>query len=201
MELAGAIKGKIVGLMSAGLACLGTSGIVVADNAVNPIDPGKFEVGPFTGILSVEDFGSEAVGGIELAYHLRDNWLLQASYGRSEVDRAAFETSQRRFLSGDDREFEYLAFTGAYRLIHGRSFLGSDSRFYSDIRLLAGPERVSFAGSDEWGINAGLSYRVAFSERITANVDFREHIVERDFIGDDKTTFNTELRLGINMLF
>ncbi|MCW8193622.1 outer membrane beta-barrel domain-containing protein [Proteobacteria bacterium 005FR1] len=199
MALGGAIKRKLFVFLGAGLGCLAAS--AVADDAVNPIGAGQLEVGPFTGILSVEDFGSEVLGGLELTYHLRDRWLLQASYGRSEMGRAAFESSRRRFLSGGDRDFEYLAFTGAYRLIRGRSFLGSDSRFYSDIRLLAGPERVSFAGSDEWGINAGLSYRVAFSDRFTANVDFREHIVERDFIGDDKTTFNTELRLGLNMLF
>lgn len=202
--MAGGLMNKRLSLW-AGLCCLGSclgpSLNVAAENAANTIDPGQFELGPFAGMLSVEDFGTEVVAGLELTYHLRDDWLLQASYGRSETEKAAFETSQREFLSGDDRDFEYFAFTGAYRLIHGRSFLGSDLRFYSDIRVLLGPERVSFAGSDEWGFNAGLSYRVAFSDSFSANVDFREHVVEREFIGDEKTTMNTELRVGFNVLF
>jgi outer membrane beta-barrel protein len=183
-----------------GLVC-GYANISLAANDVAAVDGEQFEVGLYTGILAVEDFGSEALTGIELTYHLRKNWLVQGSYGRAQVDPAAFETSQRQFLSGGDRDFEYLALTGGYRLFGGRSFWSSDARFNSAIHVMAGPERVSFAGGDEWGLNAGLSYRLVFADWLTANVDFREHFVERDFLGDSKNTVNTELRIGINALF
>jgi outer membrane beta-barrel protein len=173
----------------------------VADDDISVINEERFELGLYTGILSVEDFGSEPVAGLEFTYQLPNKWLLQASYGRAEVGQAAFESSQRQFLASDDRDFEYIALTGGFRLIDGRSFWGSDFRFRSDIHLLFGPERVSFAGSDEWGFNAGLRYRVAFAEWLTGNVDFREHFVERDFIGDSKNTMNTEFRFGVNVLF
>lgn len=185
----------------AGLLYLGYACSPLAANDVAAADGRQFELGLYTGILSVEDFGSEALTGIELSYHLGQDWLVQASYGRAKVDPAAFETSRRKFLRSDDRDFEYLALTSAYQLFAGRSFWNSDTRFNSGIHLLIGPERVSFAGDDNWGLNAGLSYRLVCADWLTANVDIREHFVERDFLGDNKNTLNTEFRLGINVLF
>lgn len=177
------------------------SDMELRDVQLAAIDNERFELGFYTGTLSVEDFGTDLLTGIELSYHLREDWLLQMSYGQSSVGRAAFETSQRRFLSSDDRDFEYFSIAGGYRLISGRSFFGQREKYNSNIYVLAGPERVSFAGSDEWGWNAGLSYRIVFTDWLTSSVDFREHIYERRFIGDSKRTMNTEFRFGINALF
>lgn len=165
------------------------------------IDSERFEWGLYTGSLSVEDFGTDLVSGVEFSYHLGHDWLLQVSYGRASIDEASFETDQRQFLSDSDRDFEYLTLAGGYRLFHGRSFFGARSKFNSDIYLLAGPEQVSFAGNEEVGLNFGLSYRVIFADWLTANVDMREHLFERSFIGDSKQTLNTEFRIGINALF
>lgn len=168
---------------------------------VAAIDTERFELGFYTGALSVEDFGTDPVYGIELSYHLTDTWLLQANYGEANIDRAAFETSQRQFLASADRDFEYFSVAGAYRLVHGRSFFGPRRKYDSDIYVLFGPQRVSFANNDEWGWTFGISYRTVFTDWLTANVDIREHSFEREFIGDTKQTFNTEFRIGVNALF
>lgn len=168
---------------------------------VAAIDTERFELGFYTGLLSVEDFGTDPVYGIELTYHLLDDWILQANYGQANIDRAAFESSRRQFLAGKDRDFEYFSLSGGYRLVHGRSFLGARNKYDSDIYLLFGPDRVSFAGNDEWDWTFGLSYRTVFTDWLTANVDIREHSFDREFIGDSKQTFNTEFRIGVNALF
>lgn len=171
------------------------------EQRTEPFGSGRIEAGFYTGSLSVEDFGSNTVVGIELTYYLSSRWFLQANYGVSEVGRADFETSDRRFLSSSDRDFEYLSFTGGYRIVGGRSFFGERYKFDSGVYALLGPNRVSFAGSKEWGLSFGLSYRMAFTDWLSANLDFREHVFERDFIGDKKSTLNTEFRLGINAQF
>lgn len=166
-----------------------------------PFSKGRLEAGFYTGSLSVEDFGSNLVVGLEVTYYLNPRWFLQANYGVSEVDRAAFETSDRQFLSSSDRDFEYLSLVGAYRIVQGRSFFGERHKFDSGIYALLGPNRVSFAGNKEWGLSFGISYRMAFTDWLSGNLDFREHLFERDFIGDKKTTMNTEFRIGINAQF
>jgi len=165
------------------------------------IDTEKFQLGAYMGSLSVEDFGTNVVTGIELTYHLSADWFLQSAYGVATIDRAAFESNQLEFLSSDDRDFKYLTLGGGYRWISGRSFMGSRAKYNSDIYVLAGAEKVSFAANDEWGLNFGLSYRVVLTDWMTLNVDFREHTFKREFIGDSKQTFNTEFRLGLNGLF
>lgn len=165
------------------------------------IDSERFEWGFYTGSLSVEDFGTDLVSGLEFSYHLGRDWLLQLTYGRASIDEASFESPQRQFLADSDRDFEYLTLSAGYRLVHGRSFFGARSKFDSDIYLLAGPERVNFAGNEEVGLNFGLSYRIVFTDWLTTNVDMREHLFERSFIGDSKQTLNTEFRIGINALF
>lgn len=166
-----------------------------------PFDSGRIEAGFYTGTLSVEDFGSNLLVGIEVTYYLNPRWFLQANYGTSKVDRAAFETSDRQFLSSSDRDFDYFSFTGAYRIVSGRSFFGERHKFDSGIYALLGPNRVSFAGNREWGLSFGISYRMAFTDWLSGNLDFREHVFERDFIGDKKNTMNTEFRIGINAQF
>lgn len=201
------------------LVTLGCLGLVAQDHAlaqddIDIVDPGRgspgpvaaidderFELGLFTGSLSVEDFGSSGLAGVELGYHLSPRWLIQASYGQSEVDEATFERGDRRFLAEEDRDFEYFAIVAGYRIFDGRSFFRASNKFNSYIYLLAGPEHVSFADNDEWGLNFGLSYRLVLTDWLTANVDFREHMFERDFIGDEKQTLNTEFRIGFNALF
>lgn len=173
----------------------------VDDGTERPFVSGRVEVGFYTGSLSVEDFGSNLVTGLELTYFLTPKWLIQANYGISEVDRAAFETSDRPFLARDDRDFEYFSITGAYRIVEGRSFFGERSKFDSAIFAIAGPNRVGFAANKDWGLTFGLSYRMAFNDWLSANLDFREHMFERDFIGDKKRTLNSEMRIGLNASF
>ena len=165
------------------------------------IDTERYEIGIYLGNLSVEDFGSNLISGLELSYHLTEKVLLQGNYGKATIDRAAFESSQLQFLSDSDRDFKTLSLMAGYRFLQGRSFFGARKKYNSDIYFLAGPDRVSFAGSEEWGLNFGLSYRVVLTDWLTMNVDFREHLFKRDFIGDDKQTLNTEFRLGVNGLF
>lgn len=165
------------------------------------IDTERFELGFYLGNLSVEDFGSNVVNGVELSYHINERWLAQVNYGQANIDRAAFETSQLQFLASEDRDFIYYAITGGYRFLKGRSFLGARNKYDSELYVIAGPEHVDFASNSEVGLHFGLSYRFVFTDWLTANVDFREHFFERSFIGDTKKTLNTELRFGVNALF
>ena len=45
------------------------------------IDTEDFEVGVYGGILSIEDFESHAVYGARLAYHLTEDFFLEATRG------------------------------------------------------------------------------------------------------------------------
>lgn len=166
------------------------------------IDSGSFEVGLYAGALSVEDFSTQLATGLTLSYHISSRFMVQALYAQSDIERATFEEiADGDFLSDSDRTFERMSVLAGYRLTEGRSFLGGERRFNSYIYALAGPSRVSFAGEDNTGLALGLSYKTVLHHRVTLNLDMRNITVRRSFLGDEKTTHNTELALGLNLMF
>lgn len=166
------------------------------------IDSEHFEVGAYLGALSVEDFSTQLSVGLTLNYHLSTRFMVQAHYARSDVERATFEEiSGGNFLSDSDRTFEHLSVLAGYRLAEGRSFFGGRRKFNSYLYALAGPSQISFAGEDHTGLAFGLSYKTVLTDWATLNLDVRDLVVDRSFLGDDKTTHNTELAVGLNLLF
>ncbi len=166
------------------------------------IDSEHFELGAYFGALSVEDFSTELSGGITLNYHISSRFMVQGHYAQADIERATFEeVSGGNFLSEADRTFEHLSVLAGYRLAEGRSFFGGDRKFNSYLYALAGPSQVSFAGEDNTGLILGLSYKTVLTDWATLNLDVRDIVVNRSFLGDDKTTHNTELALGFNLLF
>lgn len=166
------------------------------------IDTEHFELGAYLGVLSVEDFSTQLSTGVTLNYHISSRFMVQGHYARADVDRATFEeVSDGNFLSDSDRNFEHLSILAGYRLAKGRSFFGGERKFNSYIYALAGPSQVRFAGEDNTGLALGLSYKTVLTDWATLNLDVRDIVVERSFLGDDKTTHNTELAIGLNLLF
>src|SRR5690606_1373914 len=45
------------------------------------LDSENFELGVYFGLLTVEDFGSNEVTGFTLAYHVTEDFFLEAAYG------------------------------------------------------------------------------------------------------------------------
>lgn len=166
------------------------------------IDAGMFEVGLYSGFLTVEDFNSNPLIGISGNYHISERWLIQLNYARSDVEKSTYEeVIDGSFLKSDDRQFEYFELSGAYNVFPGRSFFTKKSKYNSGLYFLAGVGNSSFAGDDNFTLVLGSSYRVVISDWLTCNLDLRDHIVERKFLDDDKFTHNIELSLGLNILF
>lgn len=166
------------------------------------IDTEKFELGAALGVLNVEDFNSNPVLGLSFTYHINKRYIAQLHYGVSDVDKATFEElAGSDFLSDGDREFSYIELTGGYKLLEGRSLLSSRTKLNSSIYAIAGLGQAEFADNSSTSFVLGASYRTVITDWMTLNVDIRDHIMSRDFIGDSKTTHNTEFVVGLNALF
>ncbi len=164
------------------------------------IDDERFELGVFTGFLSVEDFNTNPVFGVSFSYHLKPSVLLQLNYGQSAVDKATFE-GNNNFLADNDRDFTYTDVLGGYRILRGRSFFGKNQKYNTDIYLMGGLAAIDFAGESNTGVVVGASYRVVLTDTLVATMDFRGYSVNRDFLDDNKRTLNAELSFGLNLLF
>jgi outer membrane beta-barrel protein len=174
------------------------------------IDDERFELGIFTGLIAVEEFSESSILGASFSYHLTPKVLLQLNHATADVGRATFEdnTGGSGFLTDSEREFTYTNLLAGYRVLRGRSFWGKNSKYNSDIYLMAGLGSVDFAqGSSNTSFVIGSSYRVVLTDALTMNFDIRGHSVEREFNildgeeGNKERTFNTEFVIGLNLLF
>ena len=162
------------------------------------IDTESFEIGAYAGWLSVEDFNTNTLIGLNVNYHFDSRLFATLRYGSSETKRSPFETIGD-FIS--DRDFTYSSFGIGLPFFSGNSSFGSKRRFASDIYGVLGAESVSFADDDNIGIYYGFTYKAVLSDRLTADVNLFNHNVKLDFLDDDKVTQNTEFSIGINMYF
>jgi len=168
------------------------------------IDTEDFEIGGYVGFLSIEDFGSDAVYGARLAYHITEGLFTEATVGTSEAGRTSYEIlsgSQAPLLSNDDRDFTYYDLSIGYNLLPGEVFIGSKRAFSSALYVMAGAGSTSFAGDDFFTFVYGAGYRVLATDAIAVHFDVRDHMLDIDVTGEDKTTHNIEFTLGATWFF
>ena len=55
------------------------------------IDREDFEAGGYVGIMSIEDFGTNVVYGVRLAYHVTEGFFVEGTVGQTEGGLTSFE--------------------------------------------------------------------------------------------------------------
>jgi len=167
------------------------------------IDSEDFELGAFIGVMSIEDFGSGAVYGARLAYHMTEGFFVEGSVGRSEAGQTSFEilSGGAPLLSDSERTLTYYNLNVGYNILPGEAFIGEGRAYNSALYISAGLGSTRFAGDDRFTVNFGAGYRFLLTDSITFHVDFRDHLFDIDLLGEEKTAHNLEGSLGVTVFF
>jgi outer membrane beta-barrel protein len=168
------------------------------------IDTEDFEVGAYVGFISIEDFGSNAVYGARLAYHITEGLFAEATYGMSEAGKTSYELlsgGQATLLTEDQRDFTYYDVSLGWNLLPGEVFFGGKRAFNSALYVVLGAGNTEFAGDDYFTVSYGAGYRVLLTDSIAAHFDVRDRMFDIDVTGEDKTTHNIEFTLGATLFF
>jgi len=173
-------------------------------NPISPnIDTEDFELGFYVGIINVEDFGSNAVTGLRLAYHISEDFFMEANYGQSTMQETSFErlSGSTQILSDEQRELNYYNLSLGYNILPGEIFIGKDWSFNSAVYILAGVGNTNFAGDDYFTYNAGIGLRLLTTDWMALHFDVRSHIFEHELLGEAQTVFNIESHAGVTFFF
>ncbi len=167
------------------------------------IDTENFEIGAFTGIMSIEDFGTDLVYGVKLAYHVTEGLFVEGTLGRSEGGLTSFEqlSGGARLLSDSDRVYTYYNLNLGYNLLPGEGFVGEGRAFNTSLYLIAGLGSTRFAGDDRFTINVGVGYRFLLTDSVALHIDFRDHLFDIDILGVENTVHNLEALFGVAVFF
>ena len=167
------------------------------------IDTEDFEIGAFAGIMSVEDFGSDLVYGVRLAYHVTEGFFVEGSVGRTEPGLTSFEvlSGGARLISDSERALTYYNLNLGYNILPGEVFIGEKRAFNTNLYLIAGLGSTRFAGDDRFTVNFGAGYRFLLTDSVALHIDFRDHLFDIDLLGEEKTAHNLEGHIGVTVFF
>jgi outer membrane beta-barrel protein len=177
---------------------------VVRREVVTPrIDTENFEVGAFAGILSIEDFGTNSVTGLRLAYHLNEDFFLEAMYGKSDAGRTSIErlSGAAQILSDSQRDYQYYSLSAGWNALPGQIYLGPNRAYNTALYLIGGLGNTSFGGDELITINIGVGYRLLVNDYLAVHFDFQDHVYNSDVLGTDQNSNNLEAHLGLTAFF
>ncbi len=167
------------------------------------IDTEDFEVGPFVGWLSIEDFGVNTVFGVRGAYHINEDLFAEISYGATQAEKTSFEllSGAAQLLTDSQRDYTYYNFSLGYNLFQGESFFGAKKAFNSAVYLIGGIGSTEFGGGDRFTVNLGVGYRFLANDWLSFHATVRDHFFDHDLFGVDKTAHNWEVSFSAMFFF
>lgn len=167
------------------------------------IDAENWEIGAYAGVLSIEDFGSNPVYGLRIAYHVTEDFFFEANVGQSTAGKTSFETigGDVELLTPDERRFTYYNLSLGYNFLPGEVYLGRSTAMNSALYLIGGIGSTRFAGDQRFTVNFGAGYRVLPTDWLAIHIDVQNLMFQSDLLGEDKLTNNIGAWLGATVFF
>ncbi|WP_333607527.1 outer membrane beta-barrel domain-containing protein [Arsukibacterium sp.] len=155
------------------------------------------------GVLSIEDFGSSGLVGLQLAYHLTEDFYLAASAAQAEAGLTSFErlSGSAPLLTDEQREWRFYGAELGYVLLPGRGFAFGNTAFYSSLSVFAGGGTVSFAGDDVFALKLGSQWRIYVTDWLALDMVFTDYMFDTTILAERKRTHNLSLALGLAVYF
>ncbi|WP_111641637.1 outer membrane beta-barrel domain-containing protein [Marinimicrobium alkaliphilum] len=167
------------------------------------LDEERFELGVYYGLLSIEDFGSNPVAGVMLAYHITEDFFFEANYAQSKAQETSYEllSGAVELLTEDERDYRYYSLALGYKLLPGQMYLGDRRALNTHVYLIAGAGNTQFAEQTYFTYTLGAGFRLYALDWLALDLGMRGHSFRHELLGVSKTANNLEARVGLNVFF
>ena len=167
------------------------------------IDAEDFEIGAFAGMLSAEDFGVNPVFGLRIAYHVSEDYFVEAALGQSKTSKTSYErlSGSAELLTSNERLLRYYDLSVGYNLLPGEAFIKDKYAFNTALYIIGGIGSTHFAGSDRFTLSFGGGYRFLATDWLAIHGDLRDLMFDMDLFGSSQVTNNIEMSLGATIFF
>jgi len=171
--------------------------------SVPHINADDIELGIYGGILNIENFSSEPVIGLRLAYHVTEDFFIEGYLAKSTVSDE-FYRSRAFPITGFDQQEEDLTYYNVslgYNVLPGEIFLGNRWAMASAFYIIGGIGTTKFAKESHATFNFGGGYRILLNDWLAVHIDMRDHVFDSDLLGQNKSTHNFETHIGVSVFF
>ncbi|NNM60876.1 MAG: outer membrane beta-barrel domain-containing protein [Steroidobacteraceae bacterium] len=167
------------------------------------IKSSDFEIGPYFGALSIQDFGTNPLYGARLAYHVTTHVFMEGYLGRSTAGTTSLQDvfPNITVLSNSGKHFTYYDLDLGYNVLPGEVYLGRGRAFNTELYTTLGMGDVKFANKDQFALNFGVGERILITDWLAMHMDVRDHIFETDLTGRVKNVDNIEATLGFTVFY
>ncbi|MGZ5156195.1 MAG: outer membrane beta-barrel domain-containing protein [Caldimonas sp.] len=162
-----------------------------------------FELGIYGGTYATQNFGTSAVGGVRLGYHITEDFFVEGAYGRTTVTDKAFRLvfPGAGVFAEEKQKLTYYNLSAAYNILPGEVFLGGSRAKPAALYVIAGLGSTKVATQRRPTMNFGFGYRVFLNDHFALQLDLRDHIFSLDLLGVRENTQNIELTGGLAVFF
>ena len=172
------------------------------DISVPRLPSNDFEIGLFAGTYATQNFGTSAVGGLKLGYHITEDFFVEGVYAQTKVSDESFRQVLPGGVFPDEKEkLSYYNLSIGYNVLPGEVFIGGKRAKPSAFYLIGGVGSTKFDQQRRPTYNVGAGLRVFLGDRIALQVDARDHIFSLDLLGKRQSTQNLEFSAGITAFF
>jgi outer membrane beta-barrel protein len=167
------------------------------------LDSEDFEVGIYTGTMSVEDFGTNTVAGITVAYHISEDFFAELDYGLTKTEETSYEllSGGVELLTDDQRDLSYYNLSLGINLLPGQIYLWDKWAFNTNFYLIGGAGNTSFAEKQYFTYSYGGGMRFYMTDWLSIDFSLRDHSFEHELFGTPKRIHNLEGRFGMALFF
>ena len=173
----------------------------VERRAVKPVavPTENFEIGPFIGGTSIEDFGAHMVFGSRIAYHVTEDIFAEAVVGATDTGKTSYElpTGATQLLSDDQRRLTYYDLSVGWNALPGEVFFGRKRAMPSAVYVTMGAGSTRFAGDDRFTATVGAGLRLLVNDWLAVHVDARDRMFKTDLLGRSQVTQNLEFAISL----
>ncbi|MEP2652672.1 MAG: outer membrane beta-barrel domain-containing protein, partial [Paraglaciecola sp.] len=160
------------------------------------------ELGLLVGVISIEDFSSSSLLGVRAAYHINEDFFIEATYGQAEAGETSFEvlSGGAPFLTDDERDYSFYNVSFGYNL-NGETFFTDNLVFNSATYFTLGAGSTEFGGDERFTVSLGAGYRLFVTDYLALHFTLRDHLFNSELIGEEKTTHNIEYGFSATFFF
>jgi outer membrane beta-barrel protein len=161
-----------------------------------------FEVGAFVGTYATQNFGASAVGGLRVGYHITEDFFVLGAFGTTKVSDEAFrQILPGGVLNADQSKLSYYNVSVGYNVMPGEVFFGRNVAKASAFYVIGGVGTTRFNLQRQQTINIGAGMKLYLGDRISLQLDARDHMFSLDLLGKRQSTHNLEFSGGASFYF
>ena len=161
-----------------------------------------FEIGVFGGSYATKNFGTSAVGGVRLGYHITEDFFVEGAYAQTKVSDESFRLVLPSGIFPEEKiKLTYYNLSVGYNVLPGEIFIGGKRAKPSAFYLIGGVGSTKFDQQRRPTYNVGAGFRVFLADWVALQVDARDHIFSLDLLGKRQSTQNLEFTAGIAAFF